>query len=384
MLAHAILGDSPSPRTRVHHQRDATIMIDSTMPVKLLPSSSAEFGIGVHCSAEDGALVVITPEAHVPHLDAHTGLWARYDLSPLASLVSVQLADLQAQAARRASLASLRTTVPHVTFALPSHKLCEYRPPCKSPCTLTAPSVGGRYTSRTRVHHATGESQTTDKPPSSVAWRRKSLGFVNHAPAHSDFRAAGSLTHISSSCALASVSSCGRAFSAEPTWSCDWTYGRRFQGLVMGSSTTNVIASVILSGPRAMGVIEQFRDITHRPSALGGTGRAAHRALGLHGDSHLAVQDVHLPSGNLVVARVSTESREDMHRLLHHCLSPLEAQLGVAPYARMIKASKTAQAGCGTLFAPAQFIADPSAGDDVWRPAEEPTLHVQHGLAWRR
>ena len=46
---------------------------------------------------ESGALLVITPDAHVPCREAHAGLWTRYDLSPSSSLVSVQLADLHEQ-----------------------------------------------------------------------------------------------------------------------------------------------------------------------------------------------------------------------------------------------------------------------------------------------
>ena len=43
-----------------------------------------------------------------------------------------------------------------------------------------------------------------------------------------------------------------------------------------------------------------------------------------------------------MVARLGAEHREDMHRLLHHALAPLEAQLGVQPYRRNILASRTA------------------------------------------
>jgi len=322
----------------------------------LLPSSSSrEFGIGLHCSVEDDSLLVITPDAHVPHLDAHTGLWTRYDLSPQASLVSVQLADLNAQAAR-------------------------------------PPSVGGRYTSRTRVHHTSTASEqkaptstpatVTPPLPASVQWRQKSLAYVNHAAPSSEYRADATLTHINPSCAMPSVSSCGRAFAAEPSWACDWTYGRRFKGLVMGSPTTNVIASVILSGPRSLAVIREFRNLTQSPE-----GPTQHQALGLSGDAHLAVQDVQLPLGALVVARVGTEHREDMHRLLHHCLAPLEDELGVAPYGRMLKAARTARtayASYSTLFGPAPYIGDPNAAAEPCQASDEPTLHVQHGSAtWK-
>ena len=60
-------------------------------------------------------------------------------------------------------------------------------------------------------------------------------------------------------------------------------------------------------------------------------GEAAHRSLGLLGQVHLAVQEVRVRTGALVVARLGAEHREDMHRLLHHALRPLEAQLGIAP-----------------------------------------------------
>lgn len=306
-------------------------MVDSTSPVKLLPSHmSTEYGIGIHASAEDESLLVITPDAHVPHLDAWTGLWTRYDLSPQASLVSVQLADLKAQASR-------------------------------------PPKVGGRYTSRTRVHFTTGTR--------TVESNLNISGIFNAT----QFHARDALSHIGTSCSLPSVSSCGFEFAAEPSWSCDWTYGRRFKGIVMGSPTTNVIATVLLRGTRAQAVTNQFQQL----DALGKDGVTAHAKLGLHGDAHLALQSVALETaGNegLVVARVGTEHREDMHRLLHHCLSPLEPELGVAPYGRMLKASKTARGGVGTIFAPPLFIYDPTSGStDVFHASEEPSLHVQHG-----
>jgi hypothetical protein len=302
---------------QVRAERGATLMIDSTSPVKLLPSDdSQEFGIGIHASIEDKSLLVITPEAHVPHLDAWTGLWTRYDLSPGASLVSVQLADLKAQAAR-------------------------------------PPKVGGRYTSRTRIHH-------TKPGPGSV-----DSNFVNAAPEYTQFRADDSLSHVGASCSLPSVSSCGRRFAAEPSWSCDWTFGRRFKGLVMGSPTTNVIASILLTGPRARAVTDQFRALDNDLDK--------HSMLGLRGDAHLALQDVSMPSdgnegGSLVIARVGTEHREDMHRLLHHCLAPLAEELGVAPYSRMLKASRTAS---GSLSV------DVMPGSQPF--VENPGLHVQRG-----
>jgi len=295
-------------------------MIDSTSPVKLLPSDDAsEFGVGIHASIENKSLLVITPDAHVPHLDAWTGLWTRYDLSPGASLVSVQLADLKAQASR-------------------------------------PPKVGGRYTSRTRVH-STDTSSVDSK-------------FVNEAPEYTQFQAVDSLPHIGVSCSLPSVSSCGRTFTAEPSWSCDWTYGRRFKGLVMGSPTTNVIATVLLSGPRAHAVMTKFRDLDADLAFLDVNDRwtSKHAMLGLRGDAHLALQNVSLgdEEQSLIVARIGTEQREDMHRLLHHCLAPLEAELGVAPYARMLKASKTASAATGVDATPPSvpFV-------------DNPNLHVQ-------
>jgi hypothetical protein len=84
---------------RIRAESGSTLMIDSTTPVRLSPASPAgtEYGIGIHAGVESGALLVITPDAHVPCREAHTGLWTRYDLSPSASLVSVQLADLNEQ-----------------------------------------------------------------------------------------------------------------------------------------------------------------------------------------------------------------------------------------------------------------------------------------------
>ena len=348
---------------QIRAERGATLMIDSTLPVKLLPSDDGnEFGIGIHASIENNSLLVITPDAHVPHLDAWSGLWTRYDLSPGASLVSVQLADLKAQAARRTPSPRSLQRLDLASIPPRSRPLFCF-PSSTSPHTASAslacaaaPKVGGRYTSRTRVHH------TETGPVSSK--------FVNEAPEYTQFQADDSLSHIGVSCSLPSVSSCGRTFSAEPSWSCDWTYGRRFKGLVMGSPTTNVIATVLLCGPRAHAVTSQFRDLDADLAFLDVNGRwtSKHSVLGLRGDAHLALQNVSLANDEqkLVVARISTEHREDMHRLLHHCLAPLEAELGVAPYARMLKASRTASSGVGVDAAPTSvpFV-------------DNPNLHVQ-------
>lgn len=296
-------------------------------PVKFLPHKvGCEYGIGIHANVEDDALLVITPEAHVPHLDAQSGLWTRYDLSPGSSLVSVQLADLRNQAAR-------------------------------------PPTVGGRYTSRTRIHHA-GGYQASDGEESAEGEP------LNDA--REGFVASDSLGHISTSCALPSTSSCGRAFAAEPSWQCDWTYGRRFKGLVMGTPTTNVIASIIISGPRSLPVSEKFRDLE---------GRHSHRAIGLLGDVHLAIQEKQLPSGAFTVVRAAMEGRDDMHRLLHHCLSPLQSALGHSPYGRYIrKSEKTTEQRMGTLFSPPFYVEDPSVEVDLAEPEatkEPPGLHIQ-------
>jgi len=276
----------------IRAEAGSTLMVDSVMPVKLLPHEKhQEYGIGIHAGVESGALLVVAPDAHVPHADAHTGLWTRYDLSPEASIVSVQLADLKLQASR-------------------------------------PPAIGGRYTSRTRVHHATIpgiiDSTSGGAPPQGRA-----------------FTAEDSLEVINPSCARPSVSSCGLLFSAEPSWSCDWTYGRRFKGISgIGTPSTNVIASVVLAGPRAEEVIESFKGISERPST--------HQALGMLGEVHLAVQDVQLRSGNMVIVRAGTEHREDMHRLMHHALLPLEGQLGVMPYSRHILSASTAPRSIAT------------------------------------
>jgi hypothetical protein len=338
---------------RVQAERESTLMIDSKSPVKLLPNGGgSEFGIGIHALAENDSLLVITPEAHVPHLDAFSGLWTRYDLSPRASLVSVQLADLRNQAAR-------------------------------------PPTVGGRYTARTRVHHTTAAA-ATGKDEGGLPLPNNGEGTPaprgGEACPRAAFRADASLSFIGSSCAAPSISSCGLPFAASPTWSCDWTYGRRFKGLVMGTKTSNVVASVLLSGPRAAAVADAFRDVASIPQL---SLREAHEELGLHGDGHLALQELALPNGDLTVVRIATEHLGDMHRLLHRCLMPLEAELGVAPYARFKGSQRRApREQMGTLFAPAFHIADPSVdvGLDVDGEQEEEdekdarlkTLHVQH------
>ena len=311
-----------SLQMRIRAETNATLMIDSTMPVKLLPSTPAdtEYGIGIHASAEKGSLLAITPCVHEPHLNAQTGLWTRYDLSPGASLVSVQLADL---------------------------KYLTQRPP----------AVGGRYTTRTRVHHALAAS-----------------GSVPHAeaiPLPSSWIAEDSIPYVNESCAEPSRSSCGLYLSAEPSWRDDWTYGRRFKGVVMGTKKTNVISSIILAGPRTEDVVASFR---HLDST-----RETHHALGLAGDVHVAVQDVKLSTGDLVVVRMGTEQREDMHRLLHHCLQPLIFQLGVAPYARMLNASRTANLPPGLSDA-LPFIAELESCDGRQHGSQSDRrgLHVQH------
>jgi len=305
---------------RIRAEAGSTLLIDSTQPVKLLPSADGnEFGIGIHAGVESEALLVITPDAHVPHQDAHTGLWTRYDLSPSASLVSVQLADLKEQAKR-------------------------------------APASGGRYTSRTRVHHITRA----------------------HTASSADFTLSGwsateTLPYINESCAREAVSSCGLKFDAKPSWTCDWTYGRRFQGLVMGTPSTNVIASVVLAGPRAESVIHNFQSI----DAVEET----HYGLGLLGQAHLATQHVWLAAGELTVVRVATEYREDMHRLLSHALQPLEEELGTVPYDRLVRANSTANVAHSSFMPP---LFETRAGSDTKSqvrlavPVKERRIHVQH------
>jgi hypothetical protein len=213
------------------------------------------------------------------------------------------------------------------------------------------PDVGGRYTTRTRVHHAINPLLRGSDNIELPSWS-----------------ADESIAYINESCAQEAVSSCGLHFAASPSWHCDWTYGRRFKGLVMGTKTTNVISSVILAGPRAEEVVATFRALNGDPST--------HKALGLHGDAHVALQDVKQSTGELVVVRMSTEHREDMHRMLHHCLRPLEEQLGVAPYARMLNSARTVQMG-HVLFNATPFISDPAEGGfDETRGSQG--LHVQH------
>ena len=325
---------SGSVEMRIRAEPGATLMVDSLQPVNLLPASE-EYGIGIHASVESGALLVITPDAHVPHREAHTGLWTRYDVSPSASLVSVQLADLKAQAARpRVTGGSLRYTGGRYT-------------------------VGG-YTSRTRVHHTSIHGNGTEAGADAL--------FRDHTSLRD---------HIGASCALPAVSSCGLPFAAQPSWECDWSYGRRFSGLVMGTPTTNVIATVVVAGPRADGVASRLE-------AIDGAA-ATHQGLGLLGDLHLALQPMSLPGGTLLVARLAAERREDMHRLLGHALAPLEAQLGVAPYARLLRAESTASVSHGATFAPPRFesrgawaAVEPAAVPAPSREAAAGHIHVQH------
>lgn len=325
---------SSSLEMRIRAEPGATLMIDSLQPVNLLPASE-EFGIGIHAGVESGALLVITPDAHVPHREARSGLWTRYDLSPSASLVSVQLADLKAQAARPRSGGGGGT---------------------RGGGGGGRYTVGG-YTSRTRVHHTAIHGKGTE------------------AGADAMLRDASFRDHIGASCALPSVSSCGLPFAAEPSWECDWSYGRRFSGLVMGTPTTNVIATVLVAGPRADGVVSRLE-------AIDGAA-ATHQALGLLGDMHLALQPVSLPGGTLLVARLAAERREDMHRLLSHALAPLEAQVGVAPYARMLRTHRTASVSHEAAFALPRFESRgawtaESAANPPSRDAAANHIHVQH------
>jgi len=300
----------------VHVEKNATLMVDSTMPVRLVPHPEPgfEYGIGIHASAESGSLLVIAPAGHVPSKEAVTGLWTRYDLSPDASLVSVQLTDLKDQVDRPSQL-------------------------------------GGRYTVRTQVHHTVDQSSIEDRPTmnktagepdSSLAYKHcveRAEKLVEEHLRSQDGKAKSAFDerrmHVNQSCVRPSVSSCGLSFSAEPSWVCDWTFWPQFTGLSMGTPMTNVVASVIMAGARAQQVIDRFKSI----DGISDT----HLKLGFLGQVHLAIQDVSLRSGDLVVARMGSESKEDMHRLLHHCLQPLEDQLGYRPYARHLHAASTAQ-----------------------------------------
>jgi len=68
-----------------------------------------------------------------------------------------------------------------------------------------------------------------------------------------------------------------------------------------------------------------------------------------------------------------------MHRLLHHCLQPLERHLGVEPYGRLLNSTRTVRLP-HALFHAAPFIADPEANNDFGMDdgVAAPTLHVQH------
>jgi len=327
----------------VHVEKNATLMVDSTMPVRLVPHHKPgfEYGIGIHASAESGSLLVIAPAGHVPSKEAIAGLWTRYDLSPNASLVSVQLADLKDQVDR-------------------------------------PPQLGGRYTVRTRVHHTVDQSsvdnrsamdKTAGELDSSLAYKHcveRAEKLVEEHRRSQDGREGSAFNerrmHVNESCVQPSVSSCGLPFSADPSWVCDWTFGRRFSGLTMGTPTTNVIASVIMTGKRAQQVVDRFKSI----DGVADT----HLKLGFLGQVHLAIQDVSLRSGDLVVARVGSESKEDMHRLLHYCLQPLEDQLGYRPYARHIHAASTAQPA---IEPPVFHIPDQGS-----RQQSHGMIHVQH------
>lgn len=320
------LRESLEMRMRV--EKGATLMVDSISPTRLLPANEpgAEYGIGIHASVEEDALLVIAPNAHVPHAEAYTGLWTRYDVSPHASLVSVQLADLRDQIAR-------------------------------------PPAIGGRYTVRTRVHQASDlpAAAPFDGPCYSLD---DGMCYEPDESSGGDDGQVGTRRSISDSCVQPSVSSCGVRFAAEPSWQCDWTYGRRFQGLVMGTPTTNVIATVLIAGPRARAALSRFRSIEGRAET--------HEELGAAGQVHLALQELPI-AGGLTVVRVATTHVEDMHRLLHHGLSPLLDQLGVEPYSRSLLAGKTAAHGTNArAFADAPL----TNADATGRAAA--MMHVQH------
>jgi len=142
----------------------------------------------------------------------------------------------------------------------------------------------------------------------------------------------------------------------------------------MGSTSTNVLATVVLAGPRAQEVVEAFKSVAGM----------THASAGMFGQVHLAVQDVTLSTGDLTIARVAAEHRQDMHRLLHHTLQPLEAQLGTAPYGRLIHASSTMP------ISHEAFETRPFGGkqhvtlttDAAWRRSDmSQKMHVQHTAA---
>ena len=79
-----------------------------------------------------------------------------------------------------------------------------------------------------------------------------------------------------------------------------------------------------------------------------------------------------------MVTRIGAEHREDMHRMLHHALLPLETELGVVPYARSIRAARTAT-NLNAPFHMPPFIVPPSEAEmlnDV--DSLTKSLHVQH------
>ena len=165
---------------RIRAESGSTLMVDSTTAVRLSPATppGTEYGIGIHAGVESGALLVITPDAHVPCREAHTGLWTRYDLSPSASIVSVQLADLHAQAER-------------------------------------PPEMGGRYTSRTRVHHTYAAPYRRGE--AKAGWHDP-LGGCDPAgwcDPLDDLGWCDPLAHVGDSRARPSLSSCGLPFDAK-------------------------------------------------------------------------------------------------------------------------------------------------------------------------
>lgn len=73
-----------SLQMKIRAEAGSTLMIDSVMPTRLLPSNdtSVQYGVKLHASVEEGSLLVITPNAHVPHANATAGLWTRCDTVP--------------------------------------------------------------------------------------------------------------------------------------------------------------------------------------------------------------------------------------------------------------------------------------------------------------
>lgn len=122
-------------------------------------------------------------------------------------------------------------------------------------------------------------------------------------------------------------------------------------------------ASVVAVGPRAAAVSERlhksvemiqegavhahggklspladaYRLTTGGSSAI----NSFNSSLQLHGQVYMEVSDSESAHGTVTTAKFSGENVEEIVRVLHHCLSPLEHELGEAPYANQLHSMST-------------------------------------------